>query len=61
MLKSCSTIPVEKLVLYEKCGKCDRIALEKARKKYECRKKEVDAKYHARMVGYDVVFISFVA
>lgn len=52
-------IPVEKRVLYEKCRKCDKIAYQKAKDRYEQHKRKLDRKYQAKMAMYHMTITGF--
>lgn len=53
-------IPVEKQVLYEKCGKCNRSAYQRERERYERRRNKLDVQYKAKTAQFEMtLFISF--
>ena len=50
-------IPVEKLVLYERCRNCDRKAYQQAKERYEHKRNGLEKKYKAKTVGFDAMII----
>ena len=46
-------IPVEKLVLYERCRNCDCKAYQQAKERYEHQRNGLEKKYKAKTVGFD--------
>ena len=50
-------IPVEKLVLYERCRNCDRKAYQQAKERYEHQRNGLEKKYKAKTVGFDAMII----
>lgn len=52
-------ISVEKRVLYEKCRKCDKIAYQKAKDRYEQHKGKLDRKYQVKIAMYHMTITGF--
>lgn len=50
-------IPVEKLVLYERCRNCDRRAYQQAKERYEHHRNGLKKKYRAKTVGFDAMLV----
>lgn len=50
-------IPVEKLVLYERCRNCDRKAYQQAKERYEHQREGLEKKYKAKTVGFDAMLV----
>ena len=50
-------IPVEKLVLYERCRNCDCKAYQQAKERYEHQRNGLEKKYKAKTVGFDAMII----
>ena len=50
-------IPVEKLVLYERCRNCDCKAYQQAKERYEHQRNGLEKKYNAKTVGFDAMII----
>ena len=50
-------IPVEKLVLYERCRNCDRRAYQQAKERYEHQRNGLEKKYKAKIVGFDAMLV----
>lgn len=50
-------IPVEKLVLYERCQKCNRKAYQQAKAWYEHQRNGLEKQYMAKGVGFDTMLI----
>ena len=50
-------IPVEKLVLYERCRNCDCKAYQQAKERYEHQRNGLEKKYRAKAVGFDAMLI----
>lgn len=53
-------IPVEKLVLYERCRSCDRRAYSKAKDLYESKQNRLDVTYKTKVAGHNLLLLSFV-
>lgn len=53
-------IPVEKLVLYERCGNCDRMAYSKAKDLYERKRNKLDVTYKTKVAGRNSLLLGFV-
>lgn len=53
-------IPVEKLVLYERCGNCDRRAYSKAKDLYESQRNKLDVTYKTKVAGHNLLLFGFV-
>ena len=50
-------IPVEKLVLYERCRNCNRRAYQQAKERYEHQRNGLEKKYKAKIVGFDAMIV----
>ncbi len=50
-------IPVEKLVLYERCRNCDRKAYQQAKERYEHQREGLEKKYQAKKTGFATMLI----
>lgn len=50
-------IPVEKLVLYERCQNCDHKEYQQAKARYEKKREELEKRYKAKTVGFDAMVI----
>ena len=48
-------IPVEKPVLYQKCGNCNQTAYLKAKEKYDTQRKKLAGRYKAKTVMYEAL------
>lgn len=46
-------VPVEKLVLYQKCGKCNQTAYLKAKEKYNTQREKLAGRYKAKTAMYE--------
>lgn len=53
-------IPVEKLVLYERCRSCDRRAYSKAKDLYESKQNRLDVTYKTKVAGHNSLLLGFV-
>lgn len=53
-------IPVEKMVLYEQCGNCDRRAYSKAKELYESKRNKLDLTYKTKVAGHNSLLLGFV-
>ena len=53
-------IPVEKLVLFERCGNCDRKAYSKAKDLYEIKRNKLDVIYKTKVAGHNSLLLGFV-
>lgn len=53
-------IPVEKPVLYELCGNCDRMAYSKAKDLYESKRNKLDVTYKTKVAGHNSFLLGFV-
>ena len=53
-------IPVEKPVLYERCGNCDRMAYSKAKDLYEIKRNKLDVIYKTKVAGHNSLLLGFV-
>lgn len=53
-------IPVEKMVLYEQCGNCDRRAYSKAKDLYESKRNKLDVTYKTKVAGHNSLLLGFV-
>ena len=50
-------IPVEKLVLCERCRNCDRKAYQQAKARYEKKKEGVERRYKIKTAGFDAMVV----
>ncbi len=53
-------IPVEKPVLYDRCGNCDRMAYSKAKDLYESKRNKLDVTYKTKVAGHNSLLFGFV-
>ena len=53
-------IPVEKPVLYERCGNCDKMAYSKAKDLYESKRNKLDVTYKTKVAGHNSLLLGFV-
>lgn len=50
-------MPVEKLVLYERCRNCDSRAYRKAKERYEHQRNGLEKQYKAKTIGFDAMLV----